>query len=108
MPFSGTDDLHAENPATRITWILRKANVAATYGGLENDQLPGRGLLGVRIKELVETGAVEVVTPFFTTQIERAGEQVRLMGETSQGERAIIVDEVIRATGARPDSSLCA
>lgn len=98
-------DLHAVDPATRITWILRKANVAATYGGLENDQLPGRGLLGVRIKELVEEGAVEVVTPFFTTQIERAGSQIRLVGETPQGERAIVVDEVIGATGARPDLS---
>lgn len=98
-------DLHADDPATRITWILRKANVAATYGGLENDQLPGRGLLGARIKELVEAGAVEVVTPFFTTRIERAGEQLRLIGETPQGERTIVVDEVIGATGARPDLS---
>jgi thioredoxin reductase len=96
-------DLHAIDPATRITWVLRKANVAATYGGLENDQLPGRGLLGVRIKELVEAGAVEVVTPFFTTQIKRSGEQVLLVGETPKGERAIAVDEVIGATGARPD-----
>jgi cation diffusion facilitator CzcD-associated flavoprotein CzcO len=98
-------DLHAEYPTTRITWILRKANVAATYGGLENDQLPGRGLLGARIKELVEAGAVEVVTPFFTTRIERAGEQLRLIGDTPEGERTIAVDEVIGATGARPDLS---
>lgn len=98
-------DLHADNPATHITWILRKANVAATYGGLENDQLPGRGLLGVRIKELVESGAVEVVTPFFTTRIERAAAAVRLIGDTPEGERAIVVDEVIGATGSRPDLS---
>jgi hypothetical protein len=96
-------DLHADDPATRITWILRKANVASTYGGLENDQLPGRGLLGVRIKELVETGAVEVVTPFFTTRLERAGEGVRLIGDTPQGERSLVVNEVIGATGSRPD-----
>lgn len=98
-------DLHADNPATHITWILRKANVAATYGGLENDQLPGRGLLGMRIKELVESGAVEVVTPFFTTRVERADAAVRLIGDTPQGERAIVIDEVIGATGSRPDLS---
>jgi len=96
-------DLHADYPATHITWILRKGNVAATYGGLENDQLPGRGLLGVRIKALVESGAVEVVTPFFTTRLERANIGVRLIGDTPQGERAIVVDEVIGATGSRPD-----
>ncbi len=98
-------DLQEEAPETRITWILRKANVAATYGGLGDDQLPGRGLLGMRIKQLVEAGAVEVVTPFFTTQLARVGEQVRLIGETPQGEREIVVDEVIGATGSRPDLS---
>ena len=98
-------DLHADNSATHITWILRKANVAATYGGLENDQLPGRGLLGMRIKELVESGAVEVVTPFFTTRLERTAAGVRLIGDMPQGERVIEVDEVIGATGSRPDLS---
>lgn len=98
-------DLQEDAPETQITWILRKANVAATYGGLGDDQLPGRGLLGMRIKQLVEVGAVEVVTPFFTTQLARAGEQVRLIGETPQGEREIVVDEVIGATGSRPDLS---
>lgn len=98
-------DLHAEVPATHITWILRKANVAATYGGLENDQLPGRGLLGVRIKELVESSAVEVVTPFFTTRVARADAGIQLIGDTPQGERTIAVDEVIGATGSRPDLS---
>jgi thioredoxin reductase len=98
-------DLQEDAPETHITWILRKANVAATYGGLGDDQLPGRGLLGMRIKQLVEAGAVEVVTPFFTTQLARVGEQVRLIGETPEGEREIVVDEVIGATGSRPDLS---
>lgn len=98
-------DLQTADPATHVTWILRKANVAAAYGGLQDDQLPGRGLLGLRIKEQVEAGAVAVETPFFTTRIERTGAQVRLTGDTPQGERAIVVDEVIAATGARPDLS---
>lgn len=98
-------DLREAVPATHVTWILRKSNVADTYGGLEDDQLPGRGSLGLRIKELVEAGAIEVVTPFFTTRIEAAGEQVQLFGETPRGERAIVVDEIIGATGARPDLS---
>ncbi|MFN8488496.1 MAG: NAD(P)-binding domain-containing protein [Caldilineaceae bacterium] len=98
-------DLQAEAPATQITWILRTANVAATYGGLENDELPGRGRLGVRIKALVEAGAIEVVTPFFTTRLERIGNHVHLTGDMPQGERTLVVDEVIGATGARPDLS---
>jgi cation diffusion facilitator CzcD-associated flavoprotein CzcO len=98
-------DLHAAAPDTHITWILRKANVASTYGGLDNDQLPGRGLLGVRIKQLVEVGAVEVVTPFFTTRLERTDAGVRLIGDMPEGERSIVVDEIIAATGSRPDLS---
>lgn len=98
-------DLHQEEPETHITWILRKGNVAATYGGLDNDQLPGRGLLGIRIKQLVEAGAVEVVTPFFATRVQRVGHQISLVGDTPQGERAIVADEVIGATGCRPDLS---
>jgi thioredoxin reductase len=96
-------DLYESDPATQITWVLRKAHVAATYGGLENDQLPGRGLLGRRIKALVEAGAVTVVTPFFITRIERHGNQVHLIGDTPAGERVIVTDEVIAATGSRPN-----
>jgi cation diffusion facilitator CzcD-associated flavoprotein CzcO len=98
-------ELHDSAPQTHITWVLRKQNVSATYGGGENDQLPGRGQLGLRIQRLVEAGAIEVVTPFFTTAIERADAQLRLVGDTPQGERSLLVDEVIGATGARPDLS---
>lgn len=96
-------DLQEENAATQVTWVLRKASVEATYGGLENDQLPGRGLLGIRIKQLVDTGAIQVVNPFFTTRVERVGEQIQLIGDTLQGEQTILVDQVIAATGSRPD-----
>ena len=96
-------DLQATAPTTKVKWILRKANVAATYGGLDNDELPGRGLLGMRIKELVDAKAIDVVTPFFTTRLERDGEQLKLVGDMPDGERTIVVDEIIGSTGARPD-----
>ncbi|MBI1295605.1 hypothetical protein GC175_11690 [bacterium] len=98
-------ELYNSAPQTHITWVLRKANVAATYGGGENDQLPARGELGLRIQRLVEAGAIEVVAPFFTTAIERVDAKLRLVGETPQGDRSLLVDEVIGATGARPDLS---
>lgn len=98
-------DLHEIDSATQIRWVLRKPNVDATYGGLENDELPGRGLLGIRIKKLVESGAVEVVTPFFTTRVERAGEKLHLIGDTPDGERTLVIDELVAATGSRPDLS---
>ena len=96
-------DLRADAPDTHITWVLRKANVAATYGGLQDDELPGRGMLGMRIKELVDANAIEVVTPFFTTRLAQADGQIKLIGDMPDGERTLVVDEIIGATGARPD-----
>lgn len=98
-------DLQAEVPNTQIVWVLRKANAASTYGGLENDALPGRGLLGIRIKQIVESGAIQVRTPFFIQRIAKAGEQVQLIGEATSGANVIEADEIIAATGARPDLS---
>lgn len=97
--------LQQEEPKTRVTWILRKGNVSETYGGLGDDQLAGRGQLGLRIKQLVEDGIVEVITPFFVTRIEQAGNQLSLIGDTFEGECVVVVDQVIGATGSRPDFS---
>ena len=98
-------DLKQQHPATQITWVLRKANVAATYGGLDADTLPGRGLLGIRIKQLVETGTVVVQTPLFVQRIETADGGLQIVADTSNGEQRINADEIVVATGARPDLS---
>ena len=95
-------DLQETYPQTSIVWVLRK-DVETTYGGLGNDELPGRGALGLRIKELVESGRMEVVTPFWTTKIAANGEQIILTGDTLAGERQIVADEIVAATGSRPD-----
>ncbi len=99
-------DLQDTYPQTEIVWVLRKGNVESAYGGLGNDALPGRGALGVRIKELVDSGAVEVVTPFWTTAIARENDRLTITGDTTAGEQQLIADEIIAATGSRPDLSL--
>lgn len=98
-------DLQRDHPQTNIIWLLRKGGVSDAFGGLESDALPGRGLLGIRIKELVERDALEVITPFFLLQVESAGNGLNLIGETPAGERRVYADEVIAATGSRPDLS---
>ncbi len=99
-------DLQAEHPNMHLHWVLRKATVADAYGGLGGDALPGRGALGVRIKELVDAKRVTVHTPVFITQVSKtdAG-RLTLQGDTLTGTTTIVADEVIAATGARPDLS---
>jgi thioredoxin reductase len=88
---------------TEIVWILRKAKVSDSFGGQENDALPGRGQLGVRIRKLVEQGVMKVVNPFYILDVAEEDGGLCLLGETPEGEMGIPVDEIIAATGSRPD-----
>ncbi|MBV7333996.1 NAD(P)-binding domain-containing protein [Chloroflexi bacterium TSY] len=99
-------DLHKTHPRTSIIWILRKHQVDDAYGGEDNDALPGRGLLGVRIRKMVESGAIQVVTPFYLHTIEANGTGIHLIGGGLNGEMQINADEIIAATGVRPDFRL--
>src|SRR4029077_2854302 len=51
----------AELPGTPITWLVRRPFADAKYGGAENDALPARGALGVKMHALVDRGAVTQV-----------------------------------------------
>jgi len=97
--------LRGEAPATRILWALRKDNVQAAFGGEAADQLPARGALGSQVRALVEAGAVEVVAPFRLSRIESCGDGLRIGGERDGRTRRIVADEIVVATGFRPDFS---
>ena len=47
-----------------VTWAIRAASPARTYGGEAADALPARGALGTRLREHVEAGTIELVTGF--------------------------------------------
>lgn len=98
-------DIQKSHPQTRLQWILRKKQVSDTYGGKEDDALPARGLLGQRIEKMVNSGTLQVHTPFYTSQIEAKNNGVILIGGTANGEKRLYADEIIAATGARPDLS---
>ena len=64
--------------------------------------LQGDGL-GTRIQAHVDAGTIEIVSPFRVREL-AAGEQgIDVIGETPDGTEIIQVDEIIAATGARPD-----
>ncbi|WKA56144.1 FAD-dependent oxidoreductase [Planococcus shixiaomingii] len=90
--------------ATEIIWILRKNNVEEVYGGEEMDALEARGELGSRIHELVDSGAVTVVTPYNIEKIKKHGDTLTLHGEWNGGSHAIEeLDQLIVNAGSRPD-----
>ena len=94
--------LRDSEPATQITWAIRGAAPGRKYGGGGDDQLPARGALGATVRELVADGSVELFGEFQTRAITGARDEIVL----TDSEREIVADEVIAATGFRPDLSL--
>ena len=90
-----------------LLWVVRGKNMAKIYGGGDADELAARGKLGQHLKSLVDTGRVRLVTGFATEAVARAGADIILSGAID-GEPATLppVDEVIVATGQRPDLEL--
>jgi thioredoxin reductase len=100
-------ELRAAAPGTRILWVVRKEQVEAAFGGEAADALPARGALGLRGRHLTESGAVELLASFRIAGITCDGDG-RLIVEGDQGGRpgAFKADEMIVATGFRPDLSM--
>ncbi|GAB2177505.1 FAD-dependent oxidoreductase [Dongia sp. agr-C8] len=97
-------DLTKLEAAGTLLWVVRGRNMAKIYGGGDADELAARGRLGQHLKSLVESGRVTLVTGFATESIARSGNGVTLSGRVD-GEPVTlpVVDEVIVATGQRPD-----
>ncbi|MFC5591561.1 NAD(P)-binding domain-containing protein [Sporosarcina soli] len=98
--------LNESNSDKKIIWILRKNNVEEAYGGEEKDALQARGELGLEIHQLVDSGQVEVYTPYRVQNVLMEDEALTIVGDL-RGESVSIqgVDEVIVNTGSRPDFS---
>jgi hypothetical protein len=96
--------LARDGPGTELVWAIRRTEAGPMFGGGARDALPARGGLGERLRRLVEAGAVRLVTGFRTTRLVAAERGVLVEGEQ---ERVIgPVDELVVATGFRPDLSL--
>ncbi len=92
----------AERPGTRVSWLVRRANVSAeTFGGGDNDELVARGALGSAAQVAVESPAVTTFTSFRTASITRTGDTLSV--ESVDGQRIDDVDEIVALTGLRPD-----
>src|SRR5579872_7275616 len=97
--------LKDEAPCTEIVWLLRGEKTEKAFGGGANDKLAARGALGAAFEALVATGKIRVEPGFKVSHISRGGDRLRIaMGQASCC-RAVAADELVVATGFRPDFS---
>jgi thioredoxin reductase len=91
-------------PGTTVTWAIRGDSPTRLYGGGAADALPARGTIGTRLRELVEAGAIDLVSGFTIDRFEpHADGSVAVVGNVGGAERVIEADQVAAATGFRPD-----
>ncbi|MBA2670477.1 MAG: NAD(P)-binding domain-containing protein [Gemmatimonadetes bacterium] len=97
-------ELAREEPGTEVIWAIRRQEPLQLFGGGERDALPVRGALGARVRLLTESGIVKMETAFRATDVVRSERGIVIVGD---GRRMIgPVDEVVVATGFRPELSL--
>lgn len=99
--------LAAETTRGTLAWVVRGKNMARIYGGGEADELAARGKLGQHLKSLVNSGRVRLITGFSTQSVSETPEGLFLTGGTDLGTLKLEpVDEIIVATGQRPDLAM--
>ena len=96
-------ELRQAEPATSLSWVVRRTSVDRLLRGSGQDLLLAQGWLGQRLRQLIEQGDVEVVTSFDAVAIDGEGEAVVLKDGSGRSLRA---DRVVACTGFRPDLSL--
>jgi thioredoxin reductase len=94
--------LRDSEPATQVAWAIRGTAPGRKYGGGGDDQLPERGVLGASVRGLVEDGAIALAAGFQTRSVSVRDGRIVL----ADGGRELVADEVIAATGFRPDLTL--
>lgn len=98
--------LAAEEPGTRLAWAVRGTDLRRLFGGGENDGLPARGELGMRLRALVEQGRLEMHLGFGIRELTASDQGLRVFAVDATKTPIEDIDEIIAATGARPDVSI--
>ena len=97
--------LKEETPGTQAAWLLRGDKPEKAFGGGVNDKLAARGQLGAVFARLVKEGRLEVEAGFAVKHLSMQDERLAIGAGTACCGRQVMVDELIVATGFRPDFS---
>ncbi|HVX76799.1 MAG TPA: NAD(P)-binding domain-containing protein [Bradyrhizobium sp.] len=90
---------------TRPIWLLRGHDPAKAFGGGANDKLAARGELGSHFADLVTSGQVRVEAGFSVAAISPNDGRLRIATSSACCGRSVVADELVVATGFRPDLS---
>jgi thioredoxin reductase len=107
-------ELRQQAPGTEILWAVRSATPRPLVGKRSADELPARGRLATDLAALVEAGRVQLLSGFRIHAVEPVGDRVRLVGDQLLEDLAdaqrleVAADQVIAATGFRPDHTIAA
>ena len=96
-------ELAEQEPSTRILWAIRGGSARRLFGGGQDDELPARGLLGTRLQEATNSGRVTLMKWTTLEAFEMEGSSVRVRGVSREEAFDLNLDNVVNATGFRPD-----
>jgi len=88
----------------KITWAVRAKNLTRVFGGGAADKLAARGALGAELRDLVESGRLELALSFGVERIEQQGEGLAVFHQ--MGRQIGPLDRIIVCTGQRPDLAM--
>lgn len=92
-----------EAPATKVVWLVRGDTLQKSFGGGINDQLSARGELGSVLAGLVANGRLSIETSFRVNTLSDRDGLLRIGTASACCGRHVLADELIVATGFRPD-----
>lgn len=100
--------LASEVPGTELVWSVRSPVLTRVFGGGEADALSARGALGTALRSLRDSGGLVFHAGLRITRIEQAQGKLNLVGVDEHGaeQRLEGLDEIVCATGQRPDLTL--
>ncbi|MEM7250101.1 MAG: FAD-dependent oxidoreductase [Pseudomonadota bacterium] len=93
--------LSSENKQTQVAWAVRKTDPSTLWGGGSSDELKERGALGMKVHEAVHSGLVTLLQGLSISALRR--EAHGIVVADVEGQDQVMVDEIIVATGSRPD-----
>ncbi len=96
--------LAEQHPDTQLVWATRGNRLARVFGGGAADGLPARGQLGQRLRELRDSGRLEMRQGFpIHALVDVNG---RIAARDLDGNVIDPVDRIVCAAGARPNLAL--
>jgi len=101
-------ELARQVPGTELAWAVRTPTLARVFGGGTADALPARGQLGSDLRALRDSGRLQFFAGLRITAIRAAHGRLVVEGLDRDGQPLQVdgIDEIIGATGQRPDLSM--